>query len=129
MTRVVDGDTIVVVGRDEIEQTVRLAEIDAPEKDQPSGQEATQFVQGLLEGKIVQLENVGREKFGRILAQVYLDSRRIDIEIVQNGWEWVYPNSDSRVLRDAEARARSQETGLWGSDSPMPPWEWRKGGR
>lgn len=127
VVRVLDGDTIVIVGQDNIELTLRLAGIDAPEKDQAFGNDAAQFVDSLLTGRIVRLDNVKRDKFGRVLAHAYLETRWIDLEIVQHGWAWVYPDSESRVLREAEASARDQNAGLWSSDTPTPPWEWRKG--
>lgn len=129
VVRVVDGDTIVVIGLDQIELTVRLADIDAPENRQPFGQDATQFLRGLVEGQAVQLEDLGRGKYGRELAQVYADSQWIELSLVQHGWAWVYPESDSRVLRDAEASARANKLGLWSAQTPIPPWDWRKGER
>lgn len=126
VVRIVDGDTLVIVGKDQIELTLRLAGIDAPEKDQPFGNESSQFLGSLLSDQIVQLDDVKREKFGRVLAHAYLGARRVDLKLVQHGWAWVYPGSDSRVLREAEATARAEKVGLWFSDSPTPPWEWRK---
>ena len=45
ITRVADGDTVTFVPDDkkEDEWKIRLAEIDAPESDQPCGKESTQF--------------------------------------------------------------------------------------
>lgn len=128
VVRVLDGDTIVIVGQDDIELTLRLAGIDAPEKDQAFGNEAAQFLENLLTGQIVHLDDVKREKYGRVLANAYLGSRWVDLEVVQHGWAWMYPDVDSRVLREAEAKARGEKTGLWSSGLPTPPWEWRKQG-
>ena len=128
VVRIKDGDTIVIVGQDNIDLELRLAGIDAPERDQPFGAEAATFLESLLSGQTVHLDNVEREKYGRVLANVYLGSRWVDLELVQHGCAWVYPNTDSRALRDAEAKARTERTGLWSLDSPTPPWEWRKTG-
>lgn len=129
VVRIKDGDTIVIVGQDNIDLELRLAGIDAPERDQPFGAEATTFLESLLTGQTVHLDNVEREKYGRVLAHAYLGSRWIDLEIVQHGCAWVYPDIDSRALREAEAKARADKAGLWSSDSPTPPWEWRKDGK
>lgn len=129
VVRVVDGDTIIVVGQDNIKQTLRFDGIDAPEKDQPFGAEATEFVENLLDDKRVSLDNVDRDKYGRLLANVYVDSRWVELEIIQHGWAWVYPGSESRALREAEMRAREEVIGLWSSESQVPPWEWRTGRR
>lgn len=127
--RILDGDTVVVVGRDSIELTLRLAGVDAPETNQPFGPEAADFLRALLSDQTIHLDNVKREKFGRILAHAYLGSRWVDLEIVRQGWAWVYRDADSRVLREAESKARADKAGLWSSDSPIPPWEWRKDGQ
>lgn len=129
VVRILDGDTLVVMGQDYIELTLRLAGIDAPEKDQPSGEQASQFLESLLSEQIIELDNVQRDKYGRILAHVYIGARWLDLEMVQSGWAWVYPEANSRVLRRAEAEARANRAGLWALDSPMPPWEWRKESR
>lgn len=49
---VIDGDTISVL-RDGQQVRVRLTAIDAPEKGQPYGQKAKQFVIGAVAGKTV----------------------------------------------------------------------------
>src|SRR5688572_24900225 len=50
VVRIKDGDTVVIIGQDNIDLELRLAGIDAPEKDQPFGAEAAQFLESLLTG-------------------------------------------------------------------------------
>jgi len=125
VVRILDGDTLIIIGQDNIELTLRLAGIDAPEKDQLFGLEASRFLDSLLSTHAIHLDNMEREKFGRILADIYIGSRWINLEMVQNGWAWAYPNSTSRLLQWAEAEARKKKIGLWESASPRPPWKWR----
>lgn len=127
VVRILDGDTLVIIGDDDIELTLRLAGIDAPEKDQPFGGEAKSFLEDLLTEQSISLEDVRKEKYGRLLAHAYLNSRWIDLEVIEHGMAWVYPDADSRLLREAEATARSKKLGVWSSESPTPPWEWRQG--
>ena len=68
--RVIDGDTIVLVGG----ERVRFIGIDAPERGQPGANEATQFVRERVEGLTVWLEADGaeRDRFGRLRRYVWL---------------------------------------------------------
>jgi len=68
--RVIDGDTIVLVGG----ERVRLIGVDAPEVGQPGASEATQFVRQMTEGATVWLESDGndRDAHGRLRRYVWL---------------------------------------------------------
>ena len=67
---IVDGDTIILDNKEH----VRLIGIDAPEKKEPYYRRATRFLIKLAKGKRVRLEfdRENRDKFGRLLAYVYL---------------------------------------------------------
>ena len=94
--KVYDGDTITVANRLSIPNSpmyrfpVRLRGIDAAEmkpRDGPQFGEACRARDALSElvlGKIVMFENVGTEKYGRILADVYLLERSGKIHV--NNW-------------------------------------------
>tara|TARA_Y100000389_G_scaffold196407_1_gene229302 strand:+ start:1784 stop:2152 length:369 start_codon:yes stop_codon:yes gene_type:complete len=90
--KVYDGDTITIAAR--LPNTdgpiyrfsVRLNGIDTPEirGKSEAEKELAYFVRDALSekimGKIVELRNVANEKYGRILADVYLEEQHI------NGW-------------------------------------------
>jgi len=127
VTRVKDGDTLVVRsnGRD---YTIRLAEIDAPEKRQPGGLNARVFLEAQAFGKqaIVTQETIDR--YGRIVGHVVIAGQDMSARLVQFGHAWQYvAYSDSKQLAELEAEARSKKRGLWAAqEKPIPPWEWRK---
>ncbi len=60
---VVDGDTVRVPG-----YTVRLYGVDAPEKDQPFGPQATGCLATLVWGRTVEVRPQGVDRYGRLLA-------------------------------------------------------------
>jgi micrococcal nuclease len=70
VTRVIDGDTIVLSSG----ERVRLIGIDAPEIGEPGADEATNFVREAVEGKTVWLESSGADtdRFGRLRRYVWL---------------------------------------------------------
>jgi len=82
---VVDGDTLDVsgVGR------IRLVGIDTPETGQPGFQNATDFVKSKCLGKTVYLDiddAKNKDKYGRILAVVYVDGYNINQELLKRGY-------------------------------------------
>ena len=61
---------------------------------------------------------------------VYLNSRNINLEMVQEGLAWAYREYLQRPYAseylDAEKEARAKRLGLWQQFNPQPPWEFRK---
>lgn len=126
VTRVVDGDTIVI----ENDRKVRLIGIDTPETVDPRravgcfGKEASKETKKLVEGKTVYLNKDVSEvdKYGRLLRYVYLPEND-DVYILVNDYlvragfakASTYP-PDVRFaeqFRQAEAEARTSSRGLW----------------
>jgi len=123
---VADGDTITVMydGRG---VRVRIHGIDAPEKGQPFGQRAKQFVSDLVFGKDVTVRPVTKDRYGRTVAEVILDDgRSLGEELVRAGLAWWYKRySNDATLGDLENEARIAKRGLWSDPNPTPPWEFR----
>lgn len=91
--RVVDGDTIVVL-LDGKKEKVRMIGIDTPEsvhpdksRNTPMGKIASKYTKDNLEGKYVTLETdvQERDKYGRILAYVYLDDKMFNKTLIEEG--------------------------------------------
>ena len=123
---VIDGDTLTVVHGHRAEQ-LRLIGIDAPEKRQDYGEQARRFVSVLAFGQIVTVEPRGRDRNGRVLAEVVLpDGRSLNRELVRSGYAWWFRRySRDPVLAALEAEARREHRGLWAADTAVPPWEFR----
>ena len=68
---VVDGDTLRVF-RDGKRVKVRLYGIDCPEKSQKYGKEARQLAHRLAYGRMVFVENHGKDRYGRIIGSMTL---------------------------------------------------------
>jgi len=128
VTRVVDGDTIVVdlAGRSE---KVRLLGIDTPETKSPTkpvqcyGKEASAHTTDLLPpGTVVRLERDVEERdvYGRLLAYVFRvsDGLFVNLELAHDGFASLltYPPNVAHVgeLTAAVDDARSHQAGLWG---------------
>jgi len=87
--RVVDGDTIKVKWHDE-ETSVRMLGIDTPERGQPGYREATCHLRKMIgPATTVQIEfetgRPQRDRYGRLLAYVWLDGKNLNVEQVRAG--------------------------------------------
>jgi endonuclease YncB( thermonuclease family) len=113
VVKITDGDTLtVLVSKAQIK--VRLEGIDTPERAQPFGRKAGQALAKKVFGKIIQVDDLGRDRFGRTLGIVRLGKRNINLELVQEGWAWWYRKyaPKSKELAKAEAAARKAKRGL-----------------
>ncbi len=124
--RVVDGDSITVKV-DETNYRIRLAEIDAPEMDQAWGEESKYALQEKLGNEEVALEIIDVDRFGRLVARVFLNGRQINREMLEEGHAWVYLEYlKDETLLDPEGKAKKKKLGLWASEAAVAPWLWRK---
>jgi len=126
---VTDGDTIKVL-QDGIETKVRLYGVDAPEKKQAFGQKAKDFTASLVAGKMVNVEPVDQDRYGRIIGLVTVAGRSLNEELIKNGFAWVYRQycrrEECSIWATEESQAKSARVGLWADPAPIPPWGWRK---
>lgn len=137
--RVIDGDTLDIAAEGKTLR-VRLRGIDAPEKAQPWGSESLQMLKGFLGDSSVCLSLYGQDRFGRELAELSVDGQipasvskmpcsvSINRLMVKNGGAWVYRYQGKAIEKDLlpfESKARSSRAGLWATDDPTPPWQWR----
>lgn len=123
-----DGDTVEIL-MDGKPQTVRLSNIDCPEKKQPFGNNAKQFASDLCFGKKVKLSTGWKkDRNKRLLAEIILSNgKNLNKELVKNGFAWHYKKySKDNSYDDLEKYARKLKLGLWTDKSPTAPWEWRK---
>ena len=119
-----DGDTITVLqGKQQIK--VRLFGIDAPELKQPYGKKSKQFLANLIAGKVVEVEENGKDRYKRTIGTIYLNGADINAQMVENGYAWAY-RKFSKKYTAQESKAKKQGLGLWRDKKPIPPWEWRK---
>jgi endonuclease YncB( thermonuclease family) len=94
--KVYDGDTITIASKLSCDNSpvyrfsVRLLGIDSPEMKSKTSTEkqlaivARDALSDLIMNKIVQLKNISTEKYGRVLANVYLDDLHVNHWMLDN---------------------------------------------
>jgi micrococcal nuclease len=65
-----------------------LEGIDTPERAQPFGQKARQALAKKVFGKVVRVDDLGKDRYGRTLGIVRLGKRNVNLELVREGWAW-----------------------------------------
>ncbi|WP_291952766.1 thermonuclease family protein [Campylobacter sp.] len=124
VVEVIDGDTIKVIIKQK-ESKIRLFGIDAPEKNQAYGQISKKFLSAIVLNKEVTLSIKDEDKYGRILAIVYLNDKDINQIMVKNGYAWAYEYYSDLYL-NVQNIAKSAKKGLWEDKNPIEPYKWRK---
>lgn len=130
-----DGDTLVIDGK-----TICLANIDAPELDQPFGKEARRLATEWSDGRPLQAywqghdEASSKDKYGCWIADICEKGTWppvcINDLLVEAGMAWVYTRYNQNPnLPQLEKWAKENRIGLWSDPNPVEPWRWRRGAR
>lgn len=118
VTRVLDGDTAELTGGDRL----RLLGIDTPESGEVFHDEAKAYLAGLSLNQSCRVEHGGsrRDKYGRMLGFMYVDTVFINRAMVAAGYAYVYIFNDAdlkrpefRQLLDAQKTAMRAGKGIW----------------
>lgn len=130
VTKVIDGDSIKVRTSDGMEYEIQIEGTDAPELKQPFGKESAEALQKMLGTSKVKVTWQKKDNFERLLAQVYVEDKHINSEMIRTGNAWHFKRyNQSKKLADLEIEAKKERLGLWGTDNPQAPWDYRKENR
>jgi len=117
----------VVVLRDGRPESLRLAEVDFPEKGQPHARAARTFANRLALGRDVSVEEYRLEDGRRFGYLTFPGGKNLSAELVKAGFAWPSWQHAGRLapsLAVLQMRAMSDRRGLWGGAvraQPVPP--------
>jgi endonuclease YncB( thermonuclease family) len=126
-----DGDTIHLKNG----LKVRLLGVNCPEiyhdqnLAQKFGKEAKAFLSTLITNKeliIKYNENNKLDQYQRLLGEVYVGSENINLEMIKNGYAFVYSTSPDEIapeFYEAEKQAQEKKLGLWGVENDVAVFE------
>lgn len=124
---VLDGDTVKLRSDWHIYK-IRLAGIDAPEKQQAYGVQSKIYLDHLIADKDVSIKVLSCDQYGRYVGKIYLNGKDINGEMIRSGYAWHYNHFDSNpVYAGFMLDAQRSNRGLWQEVHPTPPWIFRKG--
>ena len=128
---VIDGDTVLFKPDHPRADSraflkIRLADIDAPEKDQPYGDAASRALSTLVLNQRVEVNTVAIDAYGRTIARIQLADVLVNDELVRRGLAWASVYRRNAALKERQREAQQASRGLWGETAPVPPWIWRR---
>lgn len=121
---VTDGDTLTVA-----KQRIRLWGIDAPESAQqctgkegrtwPCGRRSAAALDGYLLEKTVRCQPKDTDRYGRVVAECFVQGASVNRWMVRSGWAVAYRQYATAFIAD-EADARQHQRNLWQGPFQMP---------
>lgn len=123
-----DGDSVVLCCDMGKKFTVRLLDIDAPERYQPYAEQSKSLLKSLLENKPLKLLGDNYDRYGRRLAVIEVEGESVNDKMVSSGAVWVWKYSKSRRMRSLQQEAKERKLGLWAlpEEQRQDPSDWRK---
>lgn len=133
--KVFDGDSLQVTAMDLV-FSIRLCGIDSPEigdgEGQPFSREAKAYLENLINNREVTFKNYGVDSYHRQLAEVFVDGKNINIEMIKQGLAEVYKGVPPKALDlmlylKEEKLAKKAAKGIWKlGKSYKSPRQWRR---
>ena len=116
VVEVFDGDSFSIPP----DQTIRLANLNAPELEFCFGKESKENLEKLILNRNVKIEKTGKDPFNRIIALVYLDNQLINETMIKSGWA-KYTSGGTRgeneaiieLLKEEGREAKENLLGVW----------------
>ncbi|KGL62931.1 thermonuclease family protein [Polaribacter sp. Hel1_85] len=122
-----DGDTIEVLFENK-PIIIRLEHIDCPEKRQPFGKKAKQFVSDNIFGKQVIIISKGKiDRWKRLIAVVEFENgENLNKLLVLNGLAMHFKKYSKDISYNIiEKEARQNKVGMWSQQNVIEPWNFR----
>jgi endonuclease YncB( thermonuclease family) len=127
VSRIVDGDTLMLQPDGKAPIEVRLRDMDAPESCQPHGPEAKKALEQFALGKKGTLTTNARDVHGRTVGTIVIDGQSLSKTMVAEGHAWSSRGRyDRGPLMKEERMAIALRRGLHATQGAVLPREFRK---
>ncbi len=107
---VYDGDTFFYKGK-----VIRLAYIDAPEKNTKYYKQAKLKLFEMLNNKQIKIVSLSKDIYGRQVSLVYADDRLVNLEMIKSGYAKHKQLNHKlfKIFEEAEKQAMASKRGIW----------------
>jgi endonuclease YncB( thermonuclease family) len=118
---VLDGDSFIIEPNG-MPMQIDLESADAPEREQPFGDQAKEHLEKLILGKAVVIKQSRNVEYRHITGIASLNGKEINREMISDGFAWIDESygyaSNLKPLQDA---AEKSKLGLWSQKKPQNP--------
>ncbi|KAJ4772096.1 Ca-2+ dependent nuclease [Rhynchospora pubera] len=91
------------------------------------GSEARDALRKLIQGKRLTIQVYEKDRYGRLVADVYCDGVLIQEKLLRKGCAWHYKAYDKRrSFAQWQREARNAGRGLWANPNPVAPWVFKR---
>lgn len=132
ISKVLDGDSVILRAADQQTHEIRLAAIDAPEYDQAYAELAKQYLTKLIHNQTVCVRWQYIDDYQRKIGTVFLGDKDINLNLISEGLAWHYKRFQTTQSPENRQRysqyehdARVANIGIWSQAYPIAPWNWR----
>jgi len=131
VVKIYDGDTMTLqCPRTEEKTRVRMYCIDTPEMQQkPWGKKSRDVLREMVAlGETVRLEAMNKDRYGRVVGEVFYKKQSLNLAQVEAGQAAVYEGyCKNPEYKEAETVAKKAKLGIWSKRGlHQAPWDWRK---
>lgn len=117
--KIIDGDTFHALVNEEIIISIRLADIECPNRGYLYYKEAKEKLISLL-SEYVDISFVKRDAYNRIVANVFVNEQNISEELVRTGFAINFEKySNSTILPKLQEKAQKQNLGIWSTEDTI----------
>lgn len=130
VSRVVDGDTVTIVGADGSIRSVSLYGCDAPEKGQKYGESSRAELERLLKDKEVFIVVGDKDLRKRRTVRIYADGVYVNRKMLEDGHGVVPPDCKDKTFHAYQRQAEKSRVGMWvagvSAAALVAPWSYRQ---
>jgi len=135
--KVTDGDSFKQISESNDQQNLsyELAYLDAPEREQPFGREAKEYLKEVLLDPRLKIVTLPDDNSTKQQVELFINGQSVNLAMVSEGFAWASLQIPDKTIGhkyiDAQKRAVENLQGIWslGHGLMIAPWQWRQQGQ